>query len=83
MQAAADGDLEHIDRLLNRVAEFAANTRVHTHDLVKVCAADGWNMLHAAIVYKRVDVINKILEYGTGMMAVRSLYSGACILWTP
>ena len=25
-------------------------------------------MLHAAIVYKRVDVMMKILEYGTGMI---------------
>ena len=66
LQAAADCDLKYIDSLLNRIAEFAANTRVHTHDMVKVCAADGWNMLHAAIVYKRVEVINKILEYGTG-----------------
>jgi len=41
---------------------------VHTHDLIKVCAKNGWNMFHAAVVYKRMDIINKILEYGTGMI---------------
>ena len=54
--------------------------------MVKVCAADGWNMLHAAIVYKRVEVINKILEYGTGTYdGLVCLYSEACvtILWKP
>ena len=66
MQAAADGDFEYIEKLLNKAAEFASTTKVHIHDLVKVCASDGWNMFHAAIVYKRMDVIMKILEYGTG-----------------
>lgn len=67
-QAAADGDLEYIDKLLSKAAEFASATKVHTHDLVKVSGADGWNIFHAAVVYKRVDIIIKILEYGTGKL---------------
>ena len=66
LQAAADGDLDYVEKLLNKAAEFASTTKVHLHDLLRECGVDGWNMLHAAVVYKKIDVILKIFEYGTG-----------------
>ena len=55
---------------MSKVAKFSSTTRVQTHDLLKVCDPDGWNMFHAAVVYKRIDIITKILEYGTGMLFI-------------
>ena len=70
VQAAADGDLEYIDKLLNQVIDFTSTNSMRTHDLVKVCAPDGWNMFHAAVMHKRIDIIIKLLEYGTGILIV-------------
>ena len=54
---------------MNKAIEFASATKVHAHDLLKVSDTDGWNMFHAAVAYKRVDIINKFFEYGTGKIA--------------
>ena len=56
-----------MDKLLKKAEEFASKTKVHFYDLIKICNDEGLNMLHAAIKNKRLEVILKILHYGSGM----------------
>jgi len=58
--------VEYISKLLTKITEFASTTSVHTLDLIKTCNNDGFNMFHVAVIYKRMDIMHMILEYGTG-----------------
>jgi len=58
--------VEYVDKLLSKLMDFASTTSVRTLDLIKTCNSDGLNMFHAAVIYKRMEIMHMILEYGTG-----------------
>jgi len=66
LQAVAAGDLKYVDILLAKSAELASTTSVLTIDLIKACNSDGFNMFHAAVIYKRMEMICMIIEHGEG-----------------
>jgi len=62
----ASGDLEYIDTLLTKASELAFTSSACTLDYIKTCNSDGFNMFHAAVIYKRMEVIHMIIEHGAG-----------------
>jgi len=66
----ASGDLEYINMLLTKVSEFASTSSTCTLDYIKTCNSDGFNMFHAAVIYKRMEVIHMIIEHGAGIGVV-------------
>jgi len=52
--------------LLTKASEFASTSSTCTLDYIKACNSDGFNMFHAAVIYKRMEVIHMIIEHGAG-----------------
>ena len=63
-QAAADGDKDYIHELLEAAEKFVSSTKqLKLYDLIKICDDKGFNMLHAAIINKRLEVVEEIFDY--------------------
>ena len=69
LQAVADGDLEYVTALLHRAAELAGDT-VPMAKFLKITNEEGYNMLHAAVCYKNVEIMELIFDYGTSELIV-------------
>ena len=70
-QAAADGEKDYIHKLLEKAVEFLSSTKqLELYDLIKICNDEGFNMLHAAIINKRFEVIEEIFSYDSSKIHV-------------
>ena len=67
LQAAANGDLESVKLLLNK-AGHAADSFYPISNFLEVCDESGYNMLHAAIVNKRIKIIEELFDCGTSKL---------------
>jgi len=67
LQAVVDGDVKYITALLQRAAELA-DTVIHPiSKFLEISNEDGYNMLHAAVIHKKIEIMEKIFDYGTSM----------------
>lgn len=51
--------------ILDRTAEDANEPLFTMERFLKTCNEAGYNMMHAAIIHKQFEVIEKLLIYGT------------------
>jgi len=59
--------VKYITALLHRAAELI-DTDIHPiFKFLEISNEDGYNMLHAAVIHKKVEIINIILDHGTSM----------------
>ena len=56
--------MEYVTTLLHRAAELAGDI-VPIAKFLKITNEEGYNMLHAAVYYKNVEIMELIFDYGT------------------
>jgi len=59
--------VEYVTALLHRAAELA-DTAIHPiSKFLEISNEDGYNILHAAVIHKKIEIMEMIFEYGTSM----------------
>jgi len=58
--------VKFITALLHRAAELA-DTVIPISKFLEVSNEDGYNMLHAAVIHKKIEIMEMIFDYGTSM----------------
>ena len=66
-QAIVDGDEEYITDLLNKGAGLC-DADFLMFNFLKISNEDGYNMLHAAIFCKAINIVDLILEYSNSKL---------------
>lgn len=61
--------MEYVTALLHRAAELT-DTTVSISKFLKVSNEDGYNMLHAAVFYKKIEIMELIFDYGTSTLCI-------------
>ena len=65
--------------MLNRAAELT-DTTVPIYKFLKITNEDGYSMLHAAVFYKNVEIMELIFDYGNSMFRI-FIYAYLAILF--
>ena len=62
----ADGDIEYITALLHRAAELTlTDPNLPIIRFLEICNEDGYNLLHATVIHKKLEIMELLFEYGT------------------
>ena len=61
--------MKYVTDLLNRAAELTDIT-VPIYKFLNITNEDGYNMLHAAVFYKNVEIMELIFDYGNSMFVL-------------
>jgi len=64
LQAAADGDVEMLQELILKFGKvhIPHDALINMHNLL------GYTMLHYAVMYKRMNCIEVLIEFGAGLL---------------